>query len=357
MELATYVLTVVGWQVNLSELGDTSQFKLGVPFLPFQQLLGVLPPLSSALLPAPYRALMTNPASPVIEFFTEELKLDMEGKSFEWEAIVLLQFMDEAKLLSAVDMVRPEQLTDEERQQNILGTDFLFHYDPSVTGSIASPIPQVLSNITNASCRVSPYHMQPFPPGVTRFVPKLCDGVSIGRQCVPGWPTTGCHYLDMVGELTAVGVNVFGRPSSRDSMQLSLGETLAKGVDVKLEPIHCSAEELVTKHGLLGTSRWANFPFLVESLVVGVCDGVKKYRLETVGKPHSERGLQAAEAESWEREASALGDAHKLRWAVDVGEVRVTVDLRLFIGMKRAAGGLGTEKVRNKSYTVANVHQ
>ena len=41
-----------------------------------------------------------------------------------------------------------------------------------------------------------------------------------------------------------------------------------------------------------------------------------------------------------------------------VGDVvRVTVDLRLFIGMKRAAGGLGTEKVRNKSYTVANVHQ
>jgi 5'-3' exonuclease len=60
--------------------GDCASFTLGRPFLPFQQLLGVLPPLSSALLPPPYRTLMTNPASPVYEFFQEEIKLDMEGK-------------------------------------------------------------------------------------------------------------------------------------------------------------------------------------------------------------------------------------------------------------------------------------
>jgi hypothetical protein len=35
---------------------------MGKAFLPFQQLLGVLPPLSSALMPGPYRNLMTNPA-------------------------------------------------------------------------------------------------------------------------------------------------------------------------------------------------------------------------------------------------------------------------------------------------------
>ena len=51
----------------------------------------MLPPLSSALLPAPYRSLMTNPAAPVYEFFTEEIKLDMEGKSYDWEAVVLLR--------------------------------------------------------------------------------------------------------------------------------------------------------------------------------------------------------------------------------------------------------------------------
>ena len=41
------------------------QFTLGEPALPFQQLLGVLPPDSRNALPAPFRVLMTSNDSPL----------------------------------------------------------------------------------------------------------------------------------------------------------------------------------------------------------------------------------------------------------------------------------------------------
>ena len=32
-----------------------------------------------------------------------------EGKSYEWEAVVLLRFMEEPKLMAAIEMVRSER--------------------------------------------------------------------------------------------------------------------------------------------------------------------------------------------------------------------------------------------------------
>jgi 5'-3' exonuclease len=74
--------------VNLSSY--TIQFKLGTPFTPYQQLLGilvliffhcvndslgVLPAASARFLPAPYQFLMTNPVSPIIDFYPEDFKI------------------------------------------------------------------------------------------------------------------------------------------------------------------------------------------------------------------------------------------------------------------------------------------
>ena len=329
---------------DLPALGDCASFELGRPFLPFQQLLGVLPPLSSALLPAPYRSLMTNPASPVYEFFTEEIKLDMEGKSYDWEAVVLLSFMEEEKLLAAVDMVRPEQLTPEERYQNIRGAEYCFRYDPSILAPIESPIPS-LGDIPSAPVRIEPYTMPPFPPGV-KFLPALCDGVSLGRNCIPGWPNVRSHYLALQSELTDVGVNVFGRPSQRASVLIEFGNEPAPGVE-DAEDLPSSAAELIER-GVLGSKRWANFPFLVEAMVVGVCDGQQKFAQRDGPKSRVERPLSAEEKDQWEREAVGLSSVHRIRWGLDPGVVECTLDLRLFTGMKVGRGGLGTEKVFDK---------
>lgn len=44
------------------------------------QLLAVQPSSSYRLLPEPYHFLMCSPASPVLDFYPSEFRVDMEGK-------------------------------------------------------------------------------------------------------------------------------------------------------------------------------------------------------------------------------------------------------------------------------------
>uniref|UniRef100_T1JKJ5 Uncharacterized protein n=1 Tax=Strigamia maritima TaxID=126957 RepID=T1JKJ5_STRMM len=75
----------------------TLEFELGTPFLPFQQLLAVLPAASRKLLPVPYQSLMCTENSPLIEYYPLDFKTDLNGKLQEWEAVVLIPFIKEVK--------------------------------------------------------------------------------------------------------------------------------------------------------------------------------------------------------------------------------------------------------------------
>ena len=104
---------------------------MGTPFKPLAQLLSVLPPQSAALVPPPYRELMLSPASPVFDAYPANFALDMNGKRAEWEAIALLPFIDEARLLPAVAAIEG-QLSEEELRRNVLGEDL--YYKPEEVG-------------------------------------------------------------------------------------------------------------------------------------------------------------------------------------------------------------------------------
>jgi len=76
------------------------KFELSTPFSPYQQLLAVLPPASRKLLPLPYRKLMTSADSPINEYYPQQFELDLDGKRNDWEAKVLIPFIDEKTLIS-----------------------------------------------------------------------------------------------------------------------------------------------------------------------------------------------------------------------------------------------------------------
>eukprot|EP01044_Picomonas_judraskeda_P008998 COSAG03_NODE_1066_length_4919_cov_34.166183_2_plen_202_part_00 len=139
-------------------------------------------------------------------------------------------------------------------------------------------------------------------------------------------------------------MNVFGRPSKRASLLIELGTEPLPDIKASEESLPSSAAELADT-GILGSRRWCNYPFLVESIVVGVCDGERAYRQRDGPKSRTERSLSAAEAEQWERESATLASVHRTRWGLDPGAVNVTLDLQLFTGMRAGKGGLGTEKV------------
>lgn len=121
---------------------DTFKFKnygVTLPSKPFQQLLSVLPPKSSNLLPKPFSNLLSDNESPLKEFCPTEIVIDLDGKSREWEGLVLLPFLDyklvrniyyETLTNSQKNLTEKEQITlQKELKRNIKGNVLLYKKD------------------------------------------------------------------------------------------------------------------------------------------------------------------------------------------------------------------------------------
>jgi len=82
-----------------------ADLQLGAPFTPLQQLLAVLPAASAHALPAKCRLLMLDPASPIADFYSDDVDVDPNGKAMPWLHVVLLPFVDADRLVEALDAV------------------------------------------------------------------------------------------------------------------------------------------------------------------------------------------------------------------------------------------------------------
>ena len=127
--------------VNLSEYysdvdddGYASMtFPDSTPFPNLAQLLSVLPPQSSDLLPPPLAELMVHPSSPLVPYYPHDFTSDPNGKRMTWEAVVQVPFIDADLLLDTVNKILQADregssplLTPGERKRNERGIEHTF---------------------------------------------------------------------------------------------------------------------------------------------------------------------------------------------------------------------------------------
>ncbi|KAJ9302887.1 hypothetical protein DTO271G3_261 [Paecilomyces variotii] len=299
---------------------DTN-FKLGQPFRPFQQLMGVLPDRSKQIVPKVYHELMTSPDSPIIDFYPREFELDMNGKKMEWEAVVKIPFIDEKRLLGAMEK-KDKLLSDAERARNEFGVSLKFTYSPSIEFEYPSSLPGVFPDIPHCHCIENIFDL-PTMDGLEPYV-GLVDGVKLGKAALAGFPTL--KTLPHVGQLGFHGVNVFQQESRNESMIVTL-----------LNPESRSNIELAKAK--LGQRVYVGYPFLQEALVVRVSDELFDYVLpigeqHVASVPHTPQQI-----EQWKKKADKIEAYYSKRLGIITGPVESMVHVQMLKGLLKTDEG------------------
>jgi 5'-3' exoribonuclease 2 len=112
--------------VNLAEMKIV--FDKSKPIKPYEQLMSVMPAGSNHTIPEPFRSLMTDEDSEIIDFYPEEFPIDLNGKKFAWQGVALLPFIDGKRLLDAMNKRYP-LLTEGDHARNQMGKDILIISD------------------------------------------------------------------------------------------------------------------------------------------------------------------------------------------------------------------------------------
>ncbi|KAJ5224898.1 5'-3' exoribonuclease 2 [Penicillium citrinum] len=189
------------------DIGDMElSFDKGKPFKPFEQLMGVLPASSNHALPEVFHDLMSDPNSEIIDFYPEDFPLDLNGKKFAWQGVILLPFIDEKRLLAAMEKKYP-LLSEDERNRNTHGTEVLLLSDQH-------PLYQDL--VGNF------YSKKPGPPEY-----KLNMRVSEGLAGLVERSETYIPHGSLVSDLEE-----YGMPSLDDDRSLTVNYTIPKSSHV-----------------------------------------------------------------------------------------------------------------------------
>jgi len=318
--LAELTLTVPKWTPPV--------FGPSVPCRPLEQLLGVLPPQSSALVPNTYRYLMLASQSPIISYYPKSFKTDLNGKKAKWEELALIPFIETSKLRSAMKEAEARfPLSDEELARDVL-LDKVPCYSVSADGE-STTHDVCLTDIMPGSFTIkskiryiqNDYH-SPHPQNRTSELTNVV-------KFIPDpfvFPTLFCSQFHTIVKAVQVLVH------SRKSFDAS--------VVCVMDPIPPEAHE-VLKQALLGRPVLIGWPFLFPAVVESLCTKEGFIGTSGVMQPFKDGG-------KWfQQELSSLSKDYLRSRAVALDNVTVLAEVRPISGMVTRLDG-STEKLYNK---------
>jgi 5'-3' exoribonuclease 1 len=302
-------------------LGADLNFTLGQPFRPFQQLMGVLPDRSKKIVPEPYHELMTDPNSPIIEFYPRNFELDMNGKKMDWEAVVKIPFIEEDKLLRAM-ATKDHLLSPDERERNSFGVSLKFTHDPSLDYVYPSSLQGIFPDLEHCHCVENIFEL-PTMDGLEVYH-GLMEGALLGVQALAGFPSM--KTLPYTAQLLSHGVCVFQQDSRNESMILTL-----------LDPSQ-EKSKIIGAQSLLGKSIFIGYPFLQEAKVVKVSDELFDYSLDVAGHP-SLSEHDSKEIETWKKKATRIENRYSKNLGIVIGDVESLVHVEMLKGLLKNDDG------------------
>lgn len=309
---------------DMVEKGETEiPFDQSTPFKPFEQLMAVLPARSRKLMPDVYRPLMTEEHSPIKDFYPHEVDIDLNGKTASWEAVVLLDFVDEKRLLEALKPVEPKLLASEAKR-NSHGKDIIFIFNPQNDSVYPTPLPGFFHDIEHDRCYEEYFDLPVLDP---EFKFALPEGAKLGKELLAGFPTL--YTVPFASELYLLEVKVFNFPSRSESMNL------------KIENIWNDMSTQQFSQKFLGKIVYSNWPFLTESRVTEVWDGQFKYEKVKVstGRKFVVNELTPDEIKEFKQMSNGLRGEYAKTKAVHLKEIDAIVFVQRIKGMVRAQSG------------------
>ena len=303
-------------------LGADLNFKKGQPFKPYEQLMGVLPDRSKKIVPTVYHDLMTNPESPIIDFYPRDFELDMNGKEMDWEAVVKIPLIDAKRLLAAM-ATKNDLLEDDEKARNGFGVPIKFTFSSEVNFTYPSPLPGIFPEIQACHCIENIFDL-PSMEGL-EFVSGLATGALLNIEALAGFPTL--HTLPYTAQLVeGYGINVFQQDSRNPSVVVTLTDTENR-------------TQVETWKAKLGQKCYVGYPFLQEAKVVKVQDELFSYELAENGKDVTARDHNNREAADFAREADYIENWHAKRLGVTIGQVECLVHVHMLKGLNKTEEG------------------
>ncbi|XP_044728242.1 5'-3' exoribonuclease 1 isoform X2 [Chrysoperla carnea] len=292
-------------------------YDLGRPFLPFEQLLAVLPSASKSLLPEVYQKLMTDENSPIYKYYPTDFQTDLNGKRQEWEAVVLIPFIEEKDLLDAMKSCDKE-LTSSERHRNSHGPMLLYEYVVESQGTYEAP--EYFPRITNNHTTLKLFTYNDIRVPADKLIKGLYPGAKFDTY-YPGFPTF--KHLKYTPSLEKQGVRVFDQPSRSDNLLLNIEN------DEKPPPL----EELAEK--LLGQIVWVNWPHLTEAKVITVSN--KNFRYELSNTQVSDEKYHVIDNTNdlltmWKSSVRGVTERYINRLGINIGETDVVIHALLLTG-------------------------
>ncbi|XP_018800269.1 PREDICTED: 5'-3' exoribonuclease 1 [Bactrocera latifrons] len=290
------------------------KFNLGEPFLPFEQLLAVLPAASKDLLPAAYRELMTSTSSELLEFYPKDFETDLNGKKHEWEAVVLIPFIDEKRLLDAMKACE-KNLTPAEVKRNRHGPMHQYDYHPESQGS--APGIFSLRPLYSVFCTEQQIWSREIAVPSDKTV---CVELPNAARTVffPGFPTM--KHLKYDFELKFARVRVFEQSSRSEN--LILKPHMRKGLD----DIYTVAEKY------LNQVVYTGWPHLIKSKVVGISNREKYIDAE---------GIKDMEPRLFQIHMKTAQEHLSTRMGIELDDFSVLVHVRVHIGTTCVCGNQG----------------